>query len=238
VFQRQPDFSQEKFMLDARTRRLGLCLLMAAFALGSVSRVSAEMILFANGRTMSVKAYRIEGDTVTVRLRNGGEATFDRALVSEIRPSEVPDEEEAKGPMPIVTTQINWQRPIDAKPFSELIETVALKHGLDPRLVHAVVQAESNYDPRAKSNVGARGLMQVMPSTAQDFGIRNLYDPEKNLEAGVQYLKFLFERFPDNLSKVIAAYNAGPTAVRRYNGIPPYQETRQYVRKVLENFRD
>jgi soluble lytic murein transglycosylase-like protein len=225
-------------MLDARTRRLGLCLLMSAFALGSVSRVDAEVILFANGRTMSVKSYRMDGDTVTVTLRHGGEATFDKALVAEIRANELPDIEDEPKLAPIVTTQINWQNPIDAKPFSELIETVALKHGVDPKLVHAVVQAESNYDPRAKSNVGARGLMQVMPSTGRDFGIGNLYDPEKNLEAGVQYLKFLLERFPDSLSNVIAAYNAGPTTVRRYNGIPPYQETRQYVKKVLKNFRD
>ena len=126
--------------------------------------------------------------------------------------------------------------PLDGRPFADLIETVALKHGIDPELVHAVVQAESNYQPRAKSRVGARGLMQVMPETARDFGITNLYDPQHNLEAGVQYLKFLLERF--DVKHAIAAYNAGPTAVRRAGGIPPFKETQHYVTKVLKNFYD
>jgi soluble lytic murein transglycosylase-like protein len=101
--------------------------------------------------------------------------------------------------------------------------------------VHAVVQAESNYQPRAKSRVGARGLMQVMPATAADFGVKNLFDPQANLEAGVQYLKFLLARF--DLTNAIAAYNAGPGAVRKYDGIPPYRETQNYVKKVLKNFQ-
>jgi soluble lytic murein transglycosylase-like protein len=124
---------------------------------------------------------------------------------------------------------------IDGRPFAALIETVALKHGVDPDLVHAVVQAESNYRATAKSHDGARGLMQVMPQTAADFGVRNLYDPQANLEAGVQYLKFLLARF--NLRQAIAANNAGPATVRKYRGIPPFPETQNYVRRVLENFR-
>ena len=124
---------------------------------------------------------------------------------------------------------------LDARPFADLIETVSLKHGVDPDLVHAVVRAESNYRPGAKSHVGARGLMQVMPTTALEFGIKNLYDPQSNLEAGVQYLKFLLARF--DLKRAIAAYNAGPENVRKYDGIPPFPETQKYVKKVLENFQ-
>lgn len=229
-------------MVQARTRRLVLCLLMSAFALGSVTRVDAEQLVFSNGRSMSVKGYRVDGKIITVTLRSGGEASFDTALVSEIKPDEMPQVDEtavaAARPAPAVQPNQAVHPPLDARPFAELIETVALKHGLDPELVHAVVQAESNYQPRAKSNVGARGLMQVMPKTAKDFGIKNLYDPENNLEAGVQYLKWLMERFDGNLKKTIAAYNAGPGAVRRYRGIPPYQETRQYVQKVMKNFND
>jgi hypothetical protein len=215
---------------------------MAAFALGSVSRVNAEIISFTNGRTMAVKDYRIDGDTITVTLRQGGEATFNKALVSSIQPSEVPEVEEIDGvapapfsPIATVVAQISAVQPLDSRPFAGLIERVALKHGIDPELVHAVVRAESNYQPHAKSHVGARGLMQVMPATGRDFGVRDLYDPEKNLEAGVQYLKFLLARF--NHIQAIAAYNAGPATVRKYRGIPPFEETQNYVKKVLDNFR-
>jgi soluble lytic murein transglycosylase-like protein len=230
-------------MLQARTKRLALCLLMSAFAVGSVTRVSADQLFFANGRSMSVKDYRVEGDLITVTLRNGGQASFDKAIVAEIKPDEMPPVDEAVpveavAPAAVKQSARAAHEPLDARPFDDLIETVALKHGVDPELVHAVVQAESNYRADARSQVGARGLMQVMPSTAKDFGIKNLYDPQNNLEAGVQYLKFLLVRFPGDLKRAIAAYNAGPAAVAKYKGIPPYQETQQYVRKVLKNFRD
>jgi soluble lytic murein transglycosylase-like protein len=226
-------------MLQARTKRLGLCLLMSAFALGSVTRVSADQLFFTNGRMMSVKDYRIEGDLVTVTLRNGGQASFDKAVVSDIKADEMPEEVIAvasAAPAAVTQSARAAHAPLDARPFADLIDTVALKHGVDPELVHAVVQAESNYRADAKSGVGARGLMQVMPATAKDFGIRNLYDPHNNLEAGVQYLKFLLARF--DMKNAIAAYNAGPGAVRKYKGIPPFRETQQYVKKVLKNYRD
>jgi soluble lytic murein transglycosylase-like protein len=110
---------------------------------------------------------------------------------------------------------------------------VAARHGIHPALVHAVVQAESNYQPRARSRAGARGLMQVLPSTARDLGIGNLYDPLNNLEAGVQYLKLLLTRF--DLTHALAAYNAGPAAVVRHQGVPPFPETQRYVDAVVAN---
>jgi soluble lytic murein transglycosylase-like protein len=138
-------------------------------------------------------------------------------------------------PAPVVRRQ-----PLESRPFAALIESVALKHGIDPALVHAVVEAESNYRPGARSHVGARGLMQVMPATGRDLGVRSaslLFDPQHNLEAGVKYLKVLLHRFNGDLPTAIAAYNAGPGAVSRYAGIPPYPETQNYVRKVLSNFQ-
>ncbi|HXG89127.1 MAG TPA: lytic transglycosylase domain-containing protein [Vicinamibacterales bacterium] len=202
--------------------------------LGSVSQLNAEMIFFANGRSMSVKDYLVSGDIITVTLRHGGEASFDKSVIARIAPDEVADVEPE---MMAHATSVALNAPtvIDARPFAELIHTVSLKHGVDPALVHAVVQAESNYQPQAKSPVGARGLMQVMPTTGADFGIRNLYDPASNLEAGVQYLKFLLARF--DMNRAIAAYNAGPGAVRKYRGIPPFPETQNYVKKVLANFQ-
>lgn len=117
------------------------------------------------------------------------------------------------------------------RPFATLITETANRHGVDPVLVHAVIQAESNYQPRARSKAGARGLMQVMPATGRSYGVRNLYDPKTNLDVGVRYLKSLLQRF--DLTHAIAAYNAGPGAVERYQGVPPFAETELYVRKVL-----
>jgi soluble lytic murein transglycosylase-like protein len=220
-------------MIQARTKRIFFSLLMSAIVLGSASQLNAERIFFTNGRSMSVKDYHIAGDVITVALRHGGQATFDTSIIARIEPDEVPDVDASV----IAAAERTHANPpvIAARPFADLIETVALKHGVDPALVHAVIQVESNYQATAKSQVGARGLMQVMPRTGADFGIRNLNDPQANLEAGVQYLKFLLARF--SLTQAIAAYNAGPATVRKYRGIPPFPETQNYVKRVLKNFQ-
>lgn len=227
-------------MREVRARRLMLSLLTSALALAAGSQLNAEVIFFANGRTMSVKDYRISGDTVTVTLRQGGEATFDKALISHIAPNEIPDQPAVAALPAGETAAAPGRGPLEGRPFAELIETVSLKHGIDPALVHAVVEAESNYRPGAKSQVGARGLMQVMPATGRELGVASaamLFDPRANLEAGVKYLKWLLTRFDGNLTSAIAAYNAGPAAVARYRGVPPFRETQNYVRRVLANFQ-
>ena len=101
-------------------------------------------------------------------------------------------------------------------------------------LVSAVIKAESNGDPKAVSTAGAKGLMQLIDSTASDMGVRNVFDPRENIEGGVKYLRKMINRFGD-IKKALAAYNAGPEAVKRYEGIPPYRETKNYVEKVLKN---
>jgi soluble lytic murein transglycosylase-like protein len=219
-------------MTEARTKRICFSLLMSAIVLGSASQLHAERIFFTNGRSMSIKDYHIAGDVITVTLRHGGNATFGRSIVDRIEPDEVPEIDESV----IAAAEATHATPtlLGARPFANLIESVALKHGIDPHLVHAMVQAESNYQPGARSQAGARGLMQVMPTTGLAFGIKNLYDPQSNLEAGVQYLKFLLARF--DLTRALAAYNAGPENVRKYRGVPPFPETQKYVQKVLENF--
>jgi hypothetical protein len=121
-------------------------------------------------------------------------------------------------------------------PFGNLIYEKSQKYDVDPALVAAVMEAESAFRPRARSPVGAAGLMQLMPRTGRWMGARNLYDPEQNVEAGVKYLKYLENRFSGNLTKQIAAYNAGEGNVRRYGGVPPFRETRSYVTKVMQNY--
>ena len=123
--------------------------------------------------------------------------------------------------------------------FTPLIEEVARRHQLRPELLHAVVRAESAYDPNALSRAGAQGLMQLMPATARRYGVDNSWDPLQNLDGGAAYLRDLLEMFDYDLQLALAAYNAGENAVKRYgNQIPPFPETRDYVRKVVSFYRD
>lgn len=121
-------------------------------------------------------------------------------------------------------------------PYGRLIHEKAEKYDVDPLLVAAVVQAESSFRARAVSSRGARGLMQLMPATGRWMGARNLSDPAQNLDAGVKYLKYLERRFDGNRELQLAAYNAGEGNVRKYGGVPPFRETRAYVRKVSKNY--
>jgi len=124
----------------------------------------------------------------------------------------------------------------DAVPFGDLIHEKAEKYKVDPALVAAVVETESRFRTNARSQVGAKGLMQLMPRTGRWMGARNLYDPEQNVDAGVKYLSYLSDRFDGNLKKTIAAYNGGEGNVKRYNGVPPFRETQQYVKKVMHKY--
>ena len=117
--------------------------------------------------------------------------------------------------------------------FARLIEAAARQVGLDPALIRAIIQVESGFDPEAVSHKGARGLMQLHPRTAAELAVRDSFDPAENIFGGVRYLRHLHGRFHGNLRLTLAAYNAGPEAVVRHRGVPPYRETREYVRRVL-----
>lgn len=122
--------------------------------------------------------------------------------------------------------------------YAQLVLPVAAKYGLDWRLVAAVIQAESGFNPRAISPKGAVGLMQVMPGTAALYGFKRieLYDPAKNVEAGVRHLKMLDDRYSGDMRLILAAYNSGENAVDHYHGVPPFKATRQFVSRVLQNY--
>jgi soluble lytic murein transglycosylase-like protein len=126
----------------------------------------------------------------------------------------------------------------DLEKYDPLIWSAAEKYRVDYALVKAVIKAESNFNPRAISNAGARGLMQLMPETANALRVNDPFHPEDNIEGGVRHLRYLLDLFQGNLHLVLAAYNAGEEAVFRYNDIPPYRETRTYVQRVLKYFRN
>lgn len=211
---------------------LSFCVLCAFFA----TDARAEIVVFKNGRTMPVKSYRTFAENAIVELRGGGEVTFPSIMVARVDPDEAPYPEDMPAISAVTapafpTAALVPDEVLAARPFAELISTIAASHQVDLRLVHAVIEQESNYQPRARSKKGAKGLMQLMPGTAKQYGVRNSYDPQSNLDAGVRHLKDLMSRM--ELPFALAAYNAGEATVRRFGGLPPYPETQAYVRNIL-----
>lgn len=117
--------------------------------------------------------------------------------------------------------------------YETLIKAIAADHGMNPTIIRSIIAVESGFDPMAKSSKGAMGLMQLMPETAQELGVSDPWDPTENITGGTKYISWLLRKYNGDLTKALAAYNAGPQAVDSYGGIPPYQETTDYVRNVL-----
>jgi len=230
------DHVRDARSLRARLAPQVLSLLLFVLAVLAPSLAVADILVFTTGRTMSVARSRLENDRLVVTLREGGEASFPSALIARVDQDEVPYPQpaiETAALAPDVASAVpdTLGTVPGARPFSALIATSAATHGVDVRLVHAVIEAESNYQPRARSAKGAKGLMQLMPATARQYAVRDPYDPRSNIDAGVRHLKDLLSRFDVGLA--LAAYNAGEATVRRFGGLPPYAETRNYVSRIL-----
>ncbi len=196
---------------------------LLAAALFVPATAGADIALLSTGSTMKVTAQRIEGDTVVLVLKGGGEVGLPAAMVRGIVPDEVLDEIRPTGN--------------GVADFERLVAEAARRHGLDPALVMAVVGVESGFQPQAVSPKGAQGLMQLMPATARDLGVADPFDPAANLDGGSRYLSSLVARYDGDVTKALAAYNAGMGAVARHGGVPPYAETRRYVRRVLGRYQ-
>jgi hypothetical protein len=202
--------------LKAAAVSAGVILWMAASA-------RADIAVLGNGQTMKIKSYRVEGEVVWLTLKTGGEMGLPAQDIRGLVPDEVLDE---------VLDELKGAR--NETELERLARASAQRHGLDPELVMAVVSVESGFQPRALSRKGAQGLMQLMPPTARELGVRNAFDPAQNLDGGARYLSALIARYGGDLTKALAAYNAGQGAVDRHRGVPPYRETRDYVRRVLQ----
>lgn len=203
--------------------RAPVLIAVGLFALPVVS--SADIALLTSGSTLKVSSQRVEGDIVVLVLKGGGEVGLPAAMVRGIVPDEVLEEI-----APAMATA-----PMD---FERMVDAAARRHGLDPALVRAVVAVESGFQPQAVSPKGAQGLMQLMPATARDLGVMDPFDPASNLDGGSRYLSTLVARYDGDLSKALAAYNAGMGAVARHGGVPPYAETRTYVNRVLSRYQN
>ncbi len=201
-----------------------LFLLLATLFAGSLS---ADILVLESGKTLKIRSYTVHGAAMQIDLSDKAEMTIPVAWVREIRLS-------APEPQP-KQAAVAQKKPDFA--YSNLVLALAEKHRLDWRLVAAVMAAESNFDPNAISPKGACGLMQLMPETARMYRVDDPYDPAQNIEAGIRHLKMLLERYDGNLKLVLAAYNSGEKTVDRYQGIPPYQETRDYVKRVLRRYK-
>ena len=182
----------------------------------------AEIAVLSSGLTLKLEGHRVEDGLVVLSLKGGGEMGVPPEVVRGFVPDEVIEE---------VTL------PPGGGDLRELAAAAARRHGLEPALVMAVVSVESGFRPEAVSPKGAQGLMQLMPKTAEALGVEDAFDPAQNLDGGARHLGELLTVYGGDLTRALAAYNAGEGAVLRHGGVPPYRETRAYVRKVLERYQ-
>jgi hypothetical protein len=197
-------------------------LLIASLLLSTSPTLRAEYFVLRSGQRLSVTGYQLLGDTYRLQIA-GGFAEIPVAEVTSIEPEEVFTSN------PVIA-------PASKQHFRDLILASASRYRVDPDLVTSIIAAESNFDPRAVSRRNARGLMQLLPQTAVQLGVKNLFDPTENIDAGTRYLSTLLDRYHNNLVLTLAAYNAGPQSVQRYGRVPPYRETRTYIQKVSRNY--
>jgi hypothetical protein len=210
------------------------------------STASASIALFSDGRNMKIEAYAVEEDTIHLTMPGGGKLSMPIARIERIVDDEVVTAEVVEEVRKIVEEGVfprrSWRfsensQPLWQSKYNDLIVEAARKWDVDAALVSAVIKAESDYDPRTLSNKGARGLMQLMPATAARFGVTNAFDPRENIFAGTRYLHWLLDKFDGNADLAVAAYNAGEGNVWKYDGVPPFRETVNYINRIAKHIR-
>ena len=198
-----------------------LPILVFVLAFFFATPASAETAVLRNGQRLHITGYERAGEFIHLQVAGGRVQLRSEDLIS-IEPEEY---------FPLRASEA----PSDA-PIAELIRAAAQKHGVDEDLISSVITAESAFNPRAVSRKSARGLMQLMPATAALLEVTDAFDPAQNVDGGTRYLKLLLEKYGQDLTLALAAYNAGPDRVAQYRGVPPFAETRAYVRRVLADY--
>jgi len=222
-------------MIRMKKRKWAFPVFALALLMGATP-VSAKLAIFTDGRVLKVEDARLEGSEIVLDLKGGGTLRVSAVRVDRVIADEF-EESETNRPLDELDCPASWsdlELP-ENLPYRNDIASAARATDLDPWLVASVVQTESAFDPRAVSRAGAAGLMQLMPSAAAEHEVHDVFDPAENLRGGAEHLRIMLDRF-ETLPLALAAYNAGASTVTRYKGIPPYKETRDYVRKVLALF--
>ena len=194
---------------------------------------AAEHITLSNGFEINCVRREAEGDRIRLYLSAEGENYMEVAASSIVKVEFVPD----ASPAPVAAAGLVTPLAQPARvELGQLLAHASAQHNIDAELLASVVHAESGGRVQAVSRTGARGLMQLMPGTAVELGVKNSFAADENVEGGTRYLDALLTRYRDNVALALAAYNAGPAAVDRYHGIPPFHETRAYVARVIREF--
>jgi soluble lytic murein transglycosylase-like protein len=200
-------------IFGAAAAALTMALTCATFA----SNARAEYFVLQSGQRLHVSGYQLLGGKYRLQVEGG----FVEMAAEEVAAIEPEDVFVSVPPVPVAKG-----------PFRELIEAAASRYNVDAELIASIIAAESNFNPKAISRRNARGLMQLLPTTAARFGVHNIFDPAENIDAGTHYLSGLLVLYRNDLALTLAAYNAGPLRVQQFGRVPPYAETQLYVRKV------
>src|SRR5467141_3107587 len=185
----------------------------------------AEYVVLRSGQRLKVTGYQLQGDKYHLQL-GGGFVDVPAADVVSIEP------EDTFAPLPTAPPAAAGPQPF----YRDLVEAAAKRYNMDADLITSVIAVESNFDPKAVSRKNARGLMQLLPETAAQLGVKNIDDPAENIDAGTRYLRGLLQKYNNNLVLALAAYNAGPERVQQYGRVPPFPETLSYVRRVKRSY--
>jgi hypothetical protein len=212
----------------------GVVVAVVAMSLVGAEPAGAELAVLVDGRVLKVDGFDLQEPRVRFELPGGGSLTMSLDRVERIVEDEIVPEGERLEEDGAFMIAFSESDQVPDTPYGELIFETARRHEINPDLVAAMVRAESAFDPAAVSPKGARGLLQLMPATAQRFGVERdaMHDPVRNLDAGVRYLKWLGERFDGELPLMLAGYNAGEGMVDRYDGVPPFRETNNYIKRI------
>jgi len=201
-----------------RLKRAALLLSLVVLA---APTLRAEYVVLRSGQRLRVTGYQLLGDKYRLQMA-GGVVEIAAEDVVAIEPEDSFTSLPAKA--------------IVKPPYRELVQAAAARYNVDADLITSVIAVESNFDPKALSRKNARGLMQLLPETAARLGVQDIYDPQENIDAGTRYLRELLEKYNNNLTLALAAYNAGPDRVEQYGRVPPFTETLSYVRRVKRSY--